>query len=493
MPHPTIALLLLSALLPASLPAQDPWVVYPGSGGVGAGRKVVLVAGDEEYRSEEALPALGRILAIRHGFHCTVLLPIDPQTGIVQPNVRTNIPGLQALAEADVMVIATRFRDLPDAQMAHIDAFLRRGGAVLGLRTATHAFQVGRDQPWARYGNGYNGPEREWHGGFGRLVLGEMWISHHGAHGRESTRGVLAPDAKGHPILRGLADGDVWGPTDVYGVRLPLPGDSAPLLLGQVLAGMTPDAAPVAGEKNEPMLPVAWTRTYQLPGGSAGRAVTTTMGASQDLQSAGTRRFLVQAVCWLCGLGEAIPAEGLDAGLVGGFAPSRFAFHKDEHWVAKALRPEHLAMAVQDPDVATVEGLVAALYGSISGPKGQARDFTRMRKLFAPDARLIPVGAPSGRGAVLPALTVDQYIERSGEFLVSVGFTEREVARSIDRFGGIAQVWSTYEGRRDGDAEPFLRGINSIQCAFDGRRWWVTSLAWQQAGPDLPLPAGQDR
>src|SRR5438067_373298 len=102
-------------LLPLSLSAADPWVVYEGSDGPGKGKHIVLVSGDEEYRSEEALPQLGKILAKRHGFKCTVLFAIDPNDGTINPNV-SNIPGLQALDSADLMVIFTRFRDLPDEQ-----------------------------------------------------------------------------------------------------------------------------------------------------------------------------------------------------------------------------------------------------------------------------------------------------------------------------------------------------------------------------------------
>ncbi|MFM9058644.1 MAG: hypothetical protein ACKOSQ_05935, partial [Planctomycetaceae bacterium] len=257
--------LALFAVLPCR--ADDPWLVVPGGDGPGKGRKVVLVSGDEEYRSEEALTQLAKILAKHHGFTCTVLYAIDPATGEISPNKGDNIPGLEALRTADLMVIATRFRNLPDEQMKEIDDYLRKGKPVVGMRTATHAFNVPKDRAYAHYGNGYGGERKEWADGFGRLVLGEKWISHHGDHGAQSTRGLVAPGAKDHPILRGIADGDVWGPTDVYGVRLPLPGDSKPLVLGQVLVGMKPDDKPVEGKENDPMMPVAWTKTYAVDGG----------------------------------------------------------------------------------------------------------------------------------------------------------------------------------------------------------------------------------
>lgn len=470
--------------------AQQLWTTYEGGSGPGAGKHVVLVSGDEEYRSEEALPALGKILAVRHGFRCTVLFAIDPATGQIQPNQRHNIPGLEVLAAADVMVIATRFRDLPDDQMAHIDAYLQRGGPVLGMRTATHAFNIGKDKPYARYGNGFDGEPVEWQGGFGRLVLGEMWISHHGHHGKESTRGLIAPGAREHAIVRGLQDGDVWGPTDVYGVRLPLPGDSQPIVLGQVLAGMSPEDDPVEGKKNDPLLPVAWTKSYQIPGGKPGRTFATTMGAATDLARDGTRRMLVNAVYWLTGLGEKIPASGTDATLVGAYAPSPYAFHKDVHWTDKAMTPAQAALGGDvASDLSTLDGIIAGLYASISGPVGAPRDFDRMRSLFAPEARLIPSGPRQGAGHGHTFVTVDDYIARSGESLVRMGFVEKEIARRVDRFGNIAQVFSTYEAWRGDEKQPFMRGINSIQCVFDGKRWWILNVFWQQESQASPIPA----
>lgn len=479
---------LAATLSLAPISAQQLWVTYPGGSGPGAGKHVVLVSGDEEYRSEESLPALGKILAVRHGFRCTVLFAIDPATGQIQPNHRFNIPGLEALASADVMVIATRFRDLAEDQMGRIDAYLMRGGPVLGMRTATHAFNIPKDKPYGRYGNGFNGEPAEWQGGFGRLVLGEMWISHHGHHGQESTGGLIAPGARDHVLTRGLQDRDVWGPTDVYGVRLPLPGDSQPIVLGQVLAGMTPDAAPVEGKKNDPILPVAWTKTYQLPGGKPGRAFATTMGASTDLERAGTRRMLVNAVYWLAGLGDEIPAAGTDATLVGEYAPSKFAFHKDEHWTEKAMTPAQFALPAGD-EFATLDDTIGALYACISGPIGAPRDFDRMRRLFAPDARLIPTGPRRDGSHAHSMISVDDYIARSGDQLVSMGFRETEIARRVDRFGNIAQVFSTYETWRGEETKPFMRGINSIQAVFDGKRWWILNVFWQQESAATPIPA----
>ena len=123
---------------------DDLWVVYEGAEGPGKGKHIVWVSGDEEYRSEEALPMMARILAFRYGFKCTVLFAIDPETGVIDPNNQTNIPGLAALDDADLMVMALRFRELPDSEMKHIVDFVKAGKPVIGLRTSTHAFNYSR-------------------------------------------------------------------------------------------------------------------------------------------------------------------------------------------------------------------------------------------------------------------------------------------------------------------------------------------------------------
>lgn len=330
--------------------AADPWVVYEGFDGSGKGKHIVLVSGDEEYRSEEALPQLGKILAKHHGFKCTVLFAVDPKDGTINPNVNNNIPGLENLAKADLMIIFTRFRNLPDDQMKHIDEYLASGRPVIGMRTSTHAFNVPKGKNFSHYGNGYGGDKKEWADGFGRLVLGEKWISHHGNHKNESCRGLIAEGAKSSPLVNGIKDGDVWGPTDVYGVRLPLPGDSKPVVMGQVMKrkgafdakdafyGMRPDdGPPVEGKKNDPMMPIAWTKSFEVPGGKPGKAFSTTMGSSTDLASEGLRRLLVNATYHL--LDIKVP-EKAAVDIVGEFKPNQYSFGG----YTKGLKPADHAM-----------------------------------------------------------------------------------------------------------------------------------------------------
>lgn len=330
-----ISFALLAASLFLSAPARgaDPWLVFEGEAGPGKGKHVVLVGGDEEYRSEETLPQLGRILAKHHGFKCTVLFAIDKKDGTVNPNQNDNIPGLEALKTADLMVIFTRFRNLPDDQMQHVVDYVEAGKPIIGLRTATHAFNLSGGK-FKKYTWG----SKEWDGGFGRQILGETWISHHGGHGSQSTRGIVAPGQAEHPILRGIRDGDVWGPTDVYGVRLPLPQDSQPLLLGAVLKGMKFDDKPVEGKQNDPMMPVAWTKSYTAESGKKGRVFTTTMGASTDFSNEGVRRLIVNACYWAAGLEDKIAPKS-NVELIGEFKPSPFSFNG----FRKGLQPADFA------------------------------------------------------------------------------------------------------------------------------------------------------
>jgi phosphohistidine phosphatase SixA len=151
--------------------------------------------------------------------------------------------------------------------------------------------------------------------------------------------------------------------------------------------------------------------------------------------------------------------------------------------------PAPPAVEARTEDVASVEAITDALYDVISGGVGEPRDWDRMRSLFLPGARMVPVQrAPDGRVGYRE-MTVEDYIRSSGPVIERIGFTERELAQRVDRFGDVAQVFSTYEGRREGVEEPILRGLNSIQLVFDGRRWWVASLAWSPEREDLPIPA----
>jgi hypothetical protein len=201
---PLVALaIVLGTLTP--LEAADLWAVFPGGDGPGKGKHVVLVSGDEEYRSEETLTQLAKILSAHHGFKCTVLYAIDPKTGTINPNVTDNIPGLEQLKTADLLVLFVRWRNLPDGQLKHLIEYAESGKPIVGLRTSTHAFKTTKNPAYARYM--WDSKTPGYRGGFGKQVLGETWVNHHGKHGTEGTRGVIAKGQENHPVLRGIKDG----------------------------------------------------------------------------------------------------------------------------------------------------------------------------------------------------------------------------------------------------------------------------------------------
>lgn len=295
----------------------------------GSGKTIVLISGDEEYRSEEALPMLGQMLAERLGFTCHVLFAIDPESGEIDPNQQGNIPGMHLLDEADLVIMALRFRNLPDQQMQHFHRYLNAGKPLIGLRTSTHAFRYPGDYdgPYARYGT----DSREWPGGFGKQVLGETWVSHHGHHGSQSTRGVIDHERQDHPWLTGVDD--VWGPTDVYGIR-ELPDNATVLLWGQVIDGMQPDDPAVEGEQNDPMMPLAWVRDYPTESGKVSRVFCTTLGAATDFQSEGLRRLVANAALGLSGREDRID-ERVNVDPAGPYEPTDFGFNR----FREGLRP----------------------------------------------------------------------------------------------------------------------------------------------------------
>lgn len=330
---------MLSVALAATL-LQQPQigVTYEGAQGPGKGKHIVFLAGDEEYRSEEALPQLAKILAFRHGFKCTVLFSINAQ-GEIDPNVQNNQPGMEALDKADLCVMLLRFRAWPDAQMKHFVDYYLAGKPILALRTSTHAFNYAADSPSAY--KGFSWQSKEWPGGFGKQVLGETWVTHWGVHGKQATRGVIEESAMGHPVLQGV--GSLFGTTDVY--EAAPPPDAQILVRGQVLAGMQAFDRPATGVKrtvsgveqplNEPMMPVVWTRRPLNAAGKTNTILTVTMGAATDFLSEDLRRLLVNGAHWCV---DIEPAPRAKVEFVGGYLPSAFGFEG----FRKGVRPEDL-------------------------------------------------------------------------------------------------------------------------------------------------------
>ena len=302
-------------LLCAGWAGAEP-LVYEGTDGPGRGKHIVWLAGDHEYRSEESLPALARLVAQRHGFKCTVLFTVDRTNGVIVPGASW-LPGTEALTNADAAVFFLRFLDLPAEQMQPIVDFLARGGSVIGLRTATHSFQIPKSSPFARFAYNYGGDD--YAGGFGRQVLGETWAGHYGKNHSQSTRLIVIPEQAEHPVLRGVKD--PWVQAGAYFTK-PMP-DSTVLALAQPLNGMQPDAP---ADASKAPTPGVWVRTYTGSAGATGRVFTTTYGASEDLLNEGFRRMLVNACFWVTGLEQQIkPDAAVD--FVGPYHPATFNFN----------------------------------------------------------------------------------------------------------------------------------------------------------------------
>lgn len=140
-------------------------------------------------------------------------------------------------------------------------------------------------------------------------------------------------------------------------------------------------------------------------------------------------------------------------------------------------------------DVESIDNIVTALYASISGEAGEARDWARFRNLMLPDARLIPTGRNQEGKNVYQVLSPEEFIERANDNFVQNGFYEYEVNRDEQHYGRVVHAFSTYASKRsEMDAEPFNKGINSIQFFYDGDRWWVVTIYWAQASNFNPIP-----
>ncbi|TWT64855.1 ThuA domain-containing protein [Allorhodopirellula solitaria] len=289
---------------------------------------IVLVSGDEEYRSEESMPMLAKILSQHHGFRCTVVFSHSEDGSYIDPNNPTGLRGLEALDDADLMIIATRFRTPGEDEAEHITQFLNDGKPVIGMRTATHAFT----------GKGSFGDKIPF-GKWGRQILGEQWVNHHGGHKRQGARGVIEDANAEHPILNSVAD--VFAPSDVYGVTHLTDKDQI-LLRAAVTESLDPDSENVDGEKNDPMQPFAWLHPYEAPNGSEGRSFATTAGASVDLVSEDLRRMIVNAAFYLTG--HDVPAKA-NVDFVDPYHPAFYGFIREKNfWKNADLQPSDFGL-----------------------------------------------------------------------------------------------------------------------------------------------------
>lgn len=305
------------------VPESELWLTYPGGEGPGQGRHVVLIAADQEYRSEQSLPMLARILSEHHGFDCTVLFSVN-ENGEVDPTLpapfedkdkRHRIPGLEHLATADCVIWLSRFMQLPDDQMQHFHDYFDSGRPLIALRTANHGFMGGKpyrkdDRPVSL-----------------RELLGGTFIGHHGGWHRESTRGIVVDENSSHPILTGVSD--IWGTSDVYRCHNethPFPEDCLALVLGQPLVDLSPDSEP--NTDKEP-LPIAWTKTWTGNHGHQSRIFHFTMGSAEDFENAGVRRLTVNAVYWGLAMEDDITADR-SVDVIGEYQPKPSGFNYEK-------------------------------------------------------------------------------------------------------------------------------------------------------------------
>ncbi len=325
---------LLSGLLSATawgkghpVPESPKWLTYQGGNGPGKGKHVVLIAADQEYRSEQSMPMMAGILSKHHGFDCTVLFGTNEQ-GLVDPTVPVypkkgqeaefkshDIPGLEHLASADLVIFFPRLLTLPIKQKEQIVAYLDSGNPIIALRTANHGFRG--PLPYRIDGKQVHLNE----------ILGGAFRGHHGNWHRDSTRGDIVEEMKDHPILRGVED--IWGPSDVY--RTFKEGESLPegctaLVYGQPLIGREYGGA--SNPKKIP-LPVAWFKHWTTSSGRKARVFHSTMGSGKDLESAGLRRMIINAVYWGLEMEDQVDADR-SVDYVGDYRPLPSGFNYEK-------------------------------------------------------------------------------------------------------------------------------------------------------------------
>jgi len=315
------------ALAKHPVPESPQWLIYPAKQGLERGKHIVLITADQEYRSEQSLPMLAAILSQHHGFDCTVLfgvnekgevdptLPVYPKKDKADEFIEHDIPGLEHLEKADLVILFTRLLTLPPEQSQLLANYFDSGKPIIGLRTANHGFR--RPLPYKIDGKQIR---------IGQ-ILGGSFMGHHGAWHRDSTRGDIVPKMKDHPILKGVED--IWGPSDVY--RTFKEGENLPegctaLVMGQPLIGR--EYGGKDNPKKEP-LPVAWFKNWETSTGKTARVFQSTMGSGKDFESAGMRRLVVNASYWCMGLEDEITATRSVA-YVGEYKPLASGFNYDD-------------------------------------------------------------------------------------------------------------------------------------------------------------------
>jgi Trehalose utilisation len=302
------------------------WLTYRGGEGPGKGKRIVIISAEQEYRSEQSMPMMAKILSTHHGFDCRVLFGVN-EKGLVDPTMLVypekdkplqehHIPGLEALASADLVIFFTRLLTLPMNEREMIVKYIDSGKPFIALRTANHGFHAAL--PYK-----INDKQVNW----GVDVLGGEFMGHHGQYHADSTRGNIVEAQKNHPILKGVSD--IWGNSDVYRTYKEggsLAADCTALVWGQPLMGRKHDDEP--NTKLEP-LPVAWFKNWQTSEGKSARVFQCTMGSGIDFQSAGLRRLVINAAYWGMEMETAISATR-SVEIVGDYKPRETGFNYAE-------------------------------------------------------------------------------------------------------------------------------------------------------------------
>jgi type 1 glutamine amidotransferase len=306
------------------VPASPLWLTYHGVTGPGRGKHIVFVSAEQEYRSEQSLPMLAKILSEKHGFDCTVLFAlndkneVDPTQKIrwQDKTVTHNVPGLEHLTSADLLILFSRLITLPDEQIQHLVTYIDSGKPIIGIRTANHGFL--ENFPYLKNGRKVR---------FGEDVLGGSFRGHHGNWHADSTRGIIIDEMKDHAILMGVKD--IWGPSDVYRTYKEgesLPDDCQALVLGQPLLGRSPTDG--INPKKEP-LPVAWFKHWTCSNGKSARVFHVTMGSAKDYQNPGLRRMTINAAYWCLSMEKQIDAAS-SVDIIGDYQPLESGFNYEK-------------------------------------------------------------------------------------------------------------------------------------------------------------------
>lgn len=281
---------------------------------------VVFITGDDEYRSEESMPMIAKILKERYGCKVTVCYSMGKK-GDIDPANHDNVTGIEALDDADLMVLFTRFRDLPDEQFKHFLKYVDSGKPVVGFRTATHAFKFDKHPHHKAWG---------WQGEKIAQLVGQNWITHHGhfKDGKQPLTDVMLIDEmKSHPILKGVKPFKAYSWLyHVQGGGDKLRGDAKPLMMGRALIS---NHEKKGNLKRYPITnPTAWTKTYTGKDGTVGRVFFTTTAHSYDFKNESVRRLAVNGILWALSLEKKIPAEGANVKVIGEYKPNNSGMNK---------------------------------------------------------------------------------------------------------------------------------------------------------------------